>query len=210
MRIGVPACRRAEAQHILPTRAAWARARAAFLALMIAALCGCGRIPVQHFQGSAPRLEPEQFFLGPVHSWGVIEDRGGNPTARFRTSSEGRREGADLVLTQNFEFENGRRQQRIWRLHRLDDHRYEARAGDVIGTAHGEAYGNAFRWEYTLALDPGNWFKNVRMHHWMYLVDDGTTLVNRVIITKLGVRMAQITEYFRHGTTATLTSIAAP
>jgi hypothetical protein len=55
----------------------------------------------------------------------------------------------------------------------VDEHRYEATASDVVGTATGEAWGNAFRWEYTLALEPGNPLKNVHMKQWMYGQGDG-------------------------------------
>ena len=39
----------------------------------------------------------------------------------------------------------------------------------------------------------------VRMKHWMYLADDGDTMINRVIISKLGIVVAETTEYFRRG-----------
>ncbi len=109
------------------------------------------------------------------------------------------REGADIVITQNFTFEDGRTQQRIWRIRRIDEHRYEAAANDVIGPAVGYAFGNAFHWKYTLQLRPGNVFTRVRMEHWMYLLGDGETMLNRVVIRKFGLTLAQTTEYFQRG-----------
>lgn len=91
------------------------------------------------------------------------------------------------MLTQHFFFEDGRTQQRTWRIHRIDEHRYEATANDVVGVGTGAAYGNAFRWEYTLAVRPGNPLFNVRMKHWMYLQADGT-MINRVQVTKTSNR----------------------
>ena len=40
-----------------------------------------------------------------------------------------------------------------------------------------------------------NGLLNVSMEQWMYLADNGT-LLNRTIITKLGVRLAEISEQF--------------
>jgi hypothetical protein len=111
----------------------------------------------------------------------------------------GRWDGGDLVITQDFTFEDGRRQRRIWRMRRIDAHRYEATANDVAGISRGEAYGNAFHWEYTLALRPGNPLTHLRFKLWMYLQDDGETMINRVTISKLGVTVARTTEYFQRG-----------
>lgn len=169
------------------------------LLLAVSVLSGCSTLAPQSFANATPAFEPDKFFEGPVRSWGVMERRSGNPVSRFRTEVMGTRDGADLVLTQHFFFEDGRTQQREWRIHRVDQHRYEATANDVAGVAAGEAYGNAFHWVYTLKTKPGNPLFNVQMNHWMYLQADGS-MVNRVQVTKLGVKLQQITEYFRKGT----------
>lgn len=170
------------------------------LFVLVVLLGACSSLPPVHFAESGPRFEPDRYFEGPVRSWGVMENRRGNPRSRFRTEMLGRREGDILVVTQDFTFEDGRTQQRVWRIRRVDEHRYEATAPDVIGVAPGEAYGNTFHWEYTLAVNPRNVFTRVRMHHWMYLQADGTTLINRVVITKLGLVIGETTEHFHRGT----------
>lgn len=162
-------------------------------------LNGCSSLSPREFAAATPRFEPDRFFEGPVRSWGVIETRSGIPKSRVRAELSGRREGTDVVVTQNFTFEDGRTRQRTWRIRRIDEHRYEAESNDVIGPAIGHAYGNAFHWEYTLQLRPGNFLSRVRMEHWMYLLDDGTIL-NRVVIRKFGIVVAQATEYFQKGT----------
>ena len=139
------------------------------------------------------------FVEGTVHSWGVLENRKGRPPRRFRTEVGGRLTGDSLTLTQHFFYEDGRTQQRVWQVRRTGDHRFEATANDVAGIGLGEAYGNAFFWEYTLELRPGNPLMNVRMHHWMYLQADGTVM-NHVRVTKLGITLSQISEHFQRGT----------
>lgn len=163
-------------------------------------LSGCKTLKPEAFAGAEPRFEPDRFFEGPVRAWGVFETRSGRPKSRFRAELFGRREGNDIAITQDFTFQDGRTQQRIWKIRKIDEHRYEAVANDVIGPAVGHAFGNAFHWNYTLQLRPGNALSRVRMEHWMYLLGDGETLVNRVIIRKFGVILGQTTEYFRRGT----------
>src|ERR1043166_7219180 len=92
---------------------------------------GCQTLRPESFAGTEPRFEPEKFFEGPTRSWGVIESRSGKPKSRFRTEMMGRREGETLVITQDFTFEDGHRQQRVFRVRRIDEHRYEATANDM-------------------------------------------------------------------------------
>lgn len=148
------------------------------------------------------RFDPLHYFEGPTHSRGIIENRSGEPRGTFRAAMVGvrDRDGRDgLTITQDFVYDDGRKQQRIWHIRRIDQHRYDATANDVIGVTTGYAYGNSFRWEYTLQLKAGNPLTRVRMKHWMILTDDGDTMINRVIISKLGIIVAETTEYFRHG-----------
>lgn len=190
----------------------WPHVRPLFSAALIACClltAGCHTLKPESFAGAEPRFEPEKFFEGPTRSWGVIESRSGRPKSRFRTEMMGRREGNDLVITQDFTFEDGHKQQRVWRMRRIDDHRYVATANDVVGVSRGQAYGNTFHWEYTLALRPGNPLANVRFKLRMYLQADGETMINKVTISKLGVIVAQTTEHFHRGT-GPVPSIARP
>ena len=173
--------------------------------LLLARLLGaCTSLPAQRFDGAMPTLDPIAYLTGPTRSWGVVETRGGQPKRRFRTAMSGVPEGSDaLVLTQDFTFDDGSIQRRIWHIRREGMHRYIANADDVIGDAVGDAYGNAFHWQYTLQLEPRHPLSRVHMEHWMYLADGGETLLNRVVIRKFGLVVGGTTEYFRRGTGAT-------
>jgi len=168
----------------------------ALAALSVTALVGCGSLPPRHFAEASPRFDPEQFFTGQTRSWGVFENRSGEPVRRFTTVAEGREQKGELVLHQKFSYEDGTTQERLWHIRRLDAHHLEATANDVVGKAKGEVYGNAFRWEYTVALHPGNPLFNVQLKQWMYLQAGGQVVVNRGTISKFGVELAQVTEYF--------------
>ncbi len=170
----------------------------AILMAMALLVSGCGSLAPERFAGSTPVFDPVDFFTGRTRSRGVFENRAGEPARRFSTVCDGRREpGGVLLLDQTFTYEDGKTQQRHWRIHRLDAHRYEAVANDVVGPAKGEAYGNAFHWEYTVALEAGNPLYNVRLRQWMYLQEGGRTMLNRASINKLGIQVAQVTEYFQ-------------
>jgi hypothetical protein len=163
------------------------------------ALTGCeAALPPEAFDGTGPALAPERYFEGPTRSFGVFEDSAGRPTSRFTTEAMGRREGDTLVLDQTVRLQD-EVQQRTWRLRREDAHRLTATAGPVIGVATGEVHGRSFHWTYTIALPPGDWLHRVDFEHWMYLADDGETLLNRFTVRKLGLVVARASEVFQRG-----------
>jgi Protein of unknown function (DUF3833) len=164
------------------------------------ALAGCGRAPSPSaFEGTMPLLDPAQWFAGHTVSFGVFEDGSGAPENHFSTDADGHLEAdGTLVLAQTVRLGDGSVQQRTWRMRHVDAHRYEATAGPVEGVAVGEAYGRAFHWTYTIRLPPGDWLHTVTFEHWMYLSDDGNSLVNRFVARKLGIVVARATEVFVH------------
>lgn len=161
------------------------------------ALAGCSDpMPVQKFAASGPALDPVAFFTGHVKSWGVLENRSGGPTSIVLTDCTGVAEGPDgLHMTQRLTIGSDAPVTREWHMKRLSPGQYDATANDMVGTAHGEAAGPAFHWQWTLALSPGNALKNVTMDQWWYLQDDGS-LLNRTTVSKLGIIAAEVTEHF--------------
>ena len=151
---------------------------------------------VSQFEQGRPLLDPAQFFTGRATSSGVMETRGGAPMKQVFTQTNGRWEGDTLILEQDLQI-GGEAQHRSWRIRRLDAHHFEATANDMVGTARGEASGNVFHWEFTLALSPGNPLARVKMSQWMYLQPDGRTLLNHSTIRKFGLVVAQVTEQFQ-------------
>ena len=169
-----------------------------FAALSVLACAGCTTtLTPQDFSAGTPELQPLKFFQGHTHSWGVLETASGEPTQRFETDATGTLESdGTLHWPQRLTFADGTAQTRDWTLRRTGEHTYEGTANDVAGTAIGEAYGNLLHLTFTLETKPGNSLKNVTMEEWMVLEPDNT-IVNRILIRKLGLTVAMGTEYFR-------------
>ncbi len=147
------------------------------------------------FADTAPAFDPVTFWTGRSASWGVIENRDGAPTAIITTRTEGTAEGTGGLHMVQHVVTGGKDSVRDWHVRRLGNHQFEATANDVVGTARGVPSGRTLHWTWTLATKPGNCLFNVRMEQWMYLADNGT-LLNRTIVTKFGVRLAEISEQF--------------
>lgn len=171
--------------------------KALLLVGFCATLTGCGSLSPEEFADSNTHFEPDVFFSGRIQSWGVIENRNGEPMRRFSTDCLGIRLGdGALEVKQVFHYDNGRVDQRVWHVHKIDDHDFEATASDVVGAARGKAFGNAFRWKYTLAVKPGNPLTHVRLTQWMYMPENTETMFTRVVVRKWGIRLAEIAESF--------------
>jgi hypothetical protein len=170
------------------------------LCLALCLLSGCtDPLPVTAFATTMPALDPVRFFTGAVRSWGVLEDRGGQPTQIVTTECGGEAEGRDgLHMVQRLHVGTDPVMTRDWHMRRTGPGRYQATANDMVGTATGEASGRAFHWHWVLAIEPGDPVKHVTMDQWWYLLDDGSML-NRTTISKLGVILAEVTEHFARG-----------
>lgn len=166
-------------------------------ALLLIGLASCSSpLPMARFADDKLRFDPIAFFSGHVASWGVVEDRSGAPTGRVLTDCRGEPDGPDgLHMAQRLEFEDGSVQQRDWHVRRTGPQSYEATANDMVGTAVGEASGRVFHWRWVLATAPDNRLADVTLEQWMYLTDGGT-MMNRTVITKLGIVVASVTEHF--------------
>ena len=161
-------------------------------------LGGCSVMQPKDFEGTQPRLELFDYFVGTTRAWGIFQDRSGNLQRQFTVDIRGEVEGDELTLTEDFVYADGETQQRIWRIRRIDEHRYEGRADDVVGTATGLAYGNALNWTYTLRLPYRGNEINVKFDDWMFLQTDGV-LVNRARVSKFGLKVGEVTLFFSKG-----------
>jgi hypothetical protein len=162
----------------------------------LAALPSCSPpLPVARFAATAPAFDPVAFFTGHETSWGVLENRAGGPIAIVTTDCRGTPDGADGVHMVQHLVVDGTPSTRDWHLRRTGSHDFSATAGDMVGTATGQAYGRVFHWRWVLATKPGQGWRDVTMEQWMYGQADGS-MVNRTTITKLGVVLAEVTERF--------------
>jgi hypothetical protein len=165
--------------------------------LLLSFATGCGSLKPKDFSASSTHFEPDTYFTGHVRSWGVMENRSGEPRRKFTTDSVGKKEAnGDTMIRQVFTHQDGSTQERIWHVHKVDSHHFEGTANDVVGVAKGVADGNVFRWEYTIALKPGNPLANVHLRQWMYQPEGNSNLFTRVLVTKWGLKVGQVTESF--------------
>lgn len=113
------------------------------IGILMLVVSGCAGVDVRQFEKNTPRLDLYQYFLGATTGWGIVLDRGGRLTRQFVVTIDGRVDnGGSLILVEDFDWSDGERSQRIWRIYKEGDHSYVGIAGDVVGSAQGFGYGN--------------------------------------------------------------------
>jgi hypothetical protein len=173
--------------------------RAAVLLSAVLSLGGCATMQPRDFADSKTHFELDRYFTGHTRSWGVFENRGGAPKRWFIADSIGKRPAdGTLVLTQRFVFSDGKKQIRIWSIRRVDATHWEATANDMVGVARGEGTGNAFYWEYNITVNPKNPLATVHIRQWIYQPEGTDTVMTRLVITKMGMPLFEVSESIHH------------
>ncbi len=163
---------------------------------LVALVTGCASAPkpVDYAQ-EKPTLDLRQYFSGTVDGWGYVQDRSGKVVRRMYVEIICTWNGNEGTLDESFKWSDGKTEKRIWKI-RKDGDRYIGTAGDVVGEAAGVASGNALQWNYVLRLPQEQGSYEVNMDDWMWLVDD-KTLANQTVMTKFGIKFAEINIFFR-------------
>ena len=139
-----------------------------------------------------PAFDPFTFFPGETRAWGIVQDWRGRIVRRFAVEMDGRIDGQDLVLDEQFRYADGERSTREWRISRTGEGAFTGRASDIVDSATGRTAGNAMQWQYRMDLTVDGSTYRVSFDDWMWQLDDGV-LINRSYIRKFGVKVAEVT-----------------
>ena len=148
------------------------------------------------FKNQKPRLIIEDFLSGEVKAWGVLQSRSGKVIRQFSADLKGNWNGKQLILDEKFNWSDGEVQNRQWKIDKLDEHNYEGRASDVVGTAKGYSYGPAFKFEYVLLVPVKGKEMKITFDDWIFKQDDNIA-INRATMKKFGFKVAELTVMFK-------------
>jgi hypothetical protein len=167
------------------------RRRTALLILGSALLASCAGPELSDYSGQKPAFNFRQYFDGPLVAHGMVTDRSGQVIRRFTVQMQCQWQGDVGTLDEQFLYDDGERQHRVWRVQQQTDGRMAGTAPDVVGQARGQASGSAFNWQYTLALPVKGSVYEVQFDDWMHRIDERTVL-NRAVMSKFGLRVGEV------------------
>lgn len=164
--------------------------RAVVLA-MAAFLAACAGVQVEDYADFEPRLEMEAFFDGKLTAHGVVQNRSGRVIRTFNAEIDAYWEDGVGTLEEDFVFDDGELQRRVWTLTPEGPNRYRGTAGDVVGEATLEQAGNSVFLDYVLRIPVGDSDIDVRVDDRMYLVSEDV-LINESELSKFGLRVGSL------------------
>lgn len=145
-------------------------------------------------------LNLEEFFLGETVAKGQFQDIFGTVRRRFDVTIDGDWDGSTLTLTEDFVYEDGSTEQRVWSLVKTGPDTWRGSAPGVIGTASGTEKGDSFNWTYTIDLpipsaEGATETMRVTFDDWMWLMSD-ERLLNRAYVKRFGVDIGEVIIWF--------------
>ena len=160
-----------------------------FLLLCFITLSSCDSQHLQ-YKGNLPALQFENFFADRLCAWGTIHDTGGELTRKFVATIDASTMDGITRLEEEFLFNDGEVQQRVWLFERKGES-LTGTAGDVVGVALGQLWGDSLNLKYTLLVktDSNEW--EISMDDWLHLVDE-STLLGVTKMSKFGLSVGEI------------------
>ena len=165
--------------------------RTLLIAGALALLSACSQVQVKDNSNLKPMLNPEQFFSGQLSAHGVVKNRKGKVTRTFTADITASWEDGVGTLDEDFVFNDGEKQQRIWTLTPTGDDSYIGTAGDVVGDGELSVAGNSMFLNYVLQVPYGDGTIEVKVDDRMYLVSPNV-LINESRMSKFGFRVGAI------------------
>ena len=159
--------------------------------LMLTVLGGCGSVKVTEFEKTKPVLKPEEFFLGDTEGTGMFTDLFGRVRSRFTMKIKGYWKDDTFVMEEALTYDDGKKENRIWNLKKIDEHNYDATTSDVVGTAKVQAYGNVNLWRYYFNVKTKEGVMKLWFDDWMYLQPNGL-LIDRAYAYKWGINVGEL------------------
>ena len=175
-------------------------ARLSVLALVPLLAACAGKPSLEDASLSTRELELEEFFDGRLVAHGQFQDIFGTVRRQFVADIQGDWDGERLRLVEDFTYEDGSTEQRVWTLRKTGEETWEGTAPGVIGTATGVEKGDRFNWKYTIdlpvpAADGTTDTVRVTFDDWMWLLTEDR-LFNKAYMKRYGVDVGDVSIFF--------------
>ncbi|RLQ22728.1 DUF3833 family protein [Seongchinamella sediminis] len=161
-------------------------------------LAACSQVQVSDYAGMQPELRVEEFFTGPLSAHGVVKNRAGKVIRTFNATIDARWEDGIGTLDEDFVFNDGEQQKRIWTLRPQADGTYAGTAGDVTGEGVLRQAGNSIFLDYVLQVPYRDSVIEVTVDDRMYLLTPDI-LINESKLKKFGFQVGELLLVIKHG-----------
>ncbi len=145
-------------------------------------------------------FELQEFFDGHVRATGQFQDVLGTARRSFTVDIRGDWDGERLRLVEDFLYEDGSTERRVWTLRQTGPETWEGTAPGVIGTATGREDGDRFNWVYEIDLpipsaSGETETLRVTFDDWMWQLDEDRVF-NRAYVKRFGFDIGDVSIMF--------------
>lgn len=162
-----------------------------FALLTLSLVMACSPVPdIEDAPLSDRSLNLEEFFEGKTVAHGQFQDVLGRVQRRFDVEITGTWDGKTLTLVEDFTYDDGEVDQRIWTLKKTGEDTWTGTAPGVIGQATGQENGDTFNWTYRIDLPVRKGTMRVDFDDWMWLLTNDR-LLNRAYVSRFGVPVGE-------------------
>ncbi len=160
-------------------------------------ISACANHKLGDHSDQSPAFDLVAFFDGKSVAHGQFQDRFGKVRRRFSVDIEGSWDGEKLTLIEDFNYDDGEQERRVWRIRKgATENSWTGYADGVVGQAHGEVSGNAMHWRYQFDLATGpNKTMRVVFDDWLWL-QTPDRLLNKAYVSRLGIDIGEVTIFF--------------
>lgn len=135
---------------------------------------------IEDFRETRPIFLPEQFFVGRIEGWAVLESLVGGLLKRATIAAHGEFETDTqiAIFTETYTFDDGHSDTMHWTIRKGTEGKYTGLENRLEGEALGEQAGCAFHWKYTRDTpQPGGKSIKLNFDDWFYAIDDRACIV---------------------------------
>jgi hypothetical protein len=145
---------------------------------------------VEQFAGAKPEMRLEEYFNGHATAYGLFFDRFADLRRQFRVEMNGVWDGTALTLNEDFTYDDGETQKRVWTFRKTGDG-WVGTAPDVVGPAYGKMVGNAFHMTYTADVKRGTDTVRLDFDDWLFR-QSASVVLNNARARKFGIDVGEV------------------
>lgn len=163
-----------------------------FVLLVPFIFIGCSKMQIEDFNNKSPEFIPQEYFNGKMTAYGLVKDRSGKIIRTFKGTLVGSWDENGIgTLDEKFVYDDGEELTRIWKLTPTAEKTFDARAGDIIGTAKMVANGNTVMIDYVMRIPYGGSSIDISVRDWLHLQEDGV-IINHSKMKKFGFTVGEL------------------
>lgn len=159
-------------------------------------MAGCATYPSLATTQALKPFVLENYFAGISTAQGRFTNSITGQVRGMSVALQGFWDGRTLKLVEDFTFDDGEKDRKIWFFEKIAPDRYIGRRDDVVGVAEAQVVGQELRLTYQADVPTAQGSIRLTFHDTLALQGNGV-LLNRAVVSKFGIPIGRVDLEFR-------------